>query len=260
MKRSLFSRRADSPEIEIEYEYRVNGVRHTGQTVRFSPVSSGHNELDLIDDNPVGSHIDVFFDPQEPEWSLLQPGLEGRDYLIPYGLLVLNLLALLLSRPLARRSARGFSGEKPVGSRPGMSGRKPTCESSTSIPFAALWATDIFAGISLLVLLGRSDASLSLTALVLVWTGVLVCGWLAWIGLRYLNQPRDADLVIDLRTRTVTLPRLPKQATNVTVSFDHLRSLTVESAAKSTAKGREIRTYYPALVLQSRADRHNMRT
>lgn len=68
----------------VQYEYRAQGQRFVGEGVRL--VTQLHeSEAEaraVVDRYPVGSHVQVFFDPDDPGTAVLESGAELESYVI----------------------------------------------------------------------------------------------------------------------------------------------------------------------------------
>lgn len=61
--------------VEISYEYVVDGERYENDVVQFNQdnLSTSEKEL-LVSTHPKGSQVEVFYDPQKPQQSVLVRG------------------------------------------------------------------------------------------------------------------------------------------------------------------------------------------
>ena len=65
----------------VRYEYSVNGVSHQGSNLRFPNInfhSSPNTAYGFVKRYRPGSPVDVFYDPEDPELSVLKPGIPAR--------------------------------------------------------------------------------------------------------------------------------------------------------------------------------------
>lgn len=61
--------------LEVRYEYAVNGEVFRNDTVRFDQDRlSSPRKRDLLRSVPVGQRVDVYYNPDKPSQSVLQPG------------------------------------------------------------------------------------------------------------------------------------------------------------------------------------------
>ena len=71
-----------------EYEFAVSGVTYTSQQISFGGTSGSHNELDAregLNQYPINSQVQVYYDPSNPEEAVLEPGTQGTMTLIVFG-------------------------------------------------------------------------------------------------------------------------------------------------------------------------------
>ena len=92
---------------EIKYEYTVNGRGHTGDRILIGPDPMGGgmgipSPGELIRRYPEGKAVRVFYDPDDPIRSVLEPGI-GR---IPVLLTAIGVFFLLLGTVIRRRVSR----------------------------------------------------------------------------------------------------------------------------------------------------------
>ena len=65
----------------VSYEYTVNGKTYDGDRVSYSTDNSCNSwSKDADDDYPEGKGITVYYDPDNPSESVLEPGLSGIDF------------------------------------------------------------------------------------------------------------------------------------------------------------------------------------
>lgn len=97
----IFRSRIDGPhgkggsyKADLAYNYAVNKHFYTGTKWRFAEgfALSRDAATAIVTAHPVGAPVDVYFDPDAPEISLLSPGLRPVDFLFLLVLLPLNLL------------------------------------------------------------------------------------------------------------------------------------------------------------------------
>ena len=84
----------------IQYKYTVDGQEFVGDRRTFSNVrtSSVRNTEKILERYPLGSSVDVFYDPDDPSSSVLEPGVGAATYillLVPIGFLVFGIAGVL---------------------------------------------------------------------------------------------------------------------------------------------------------------------
>ncbi|HNP62667.1 MAG TPA: DUF3592 domain-containing protein [Woeseiaceae bacterium] len=61
--------------VEVSYEYVVDGHRYVNDVVRFNQSNLSRKEKEhLVSTHPVGRQVEVFYDPSDPEESVLVRG------------------------------------------------------------------------------------------------------------------------------------------------------------------------------------------
>ena len=66
---------------EVQYVYEIGGTRRSGSTVRFGPVvESPEDAQEAVGKFKTGSHVAVYFKPDEPSVSVLEPGRLHGDW------------------------------------------------------------------------------------------------------------------------------------------------------------------------------------
>ena len=90
---------------EIRYTFEVDGREHRGDRVAFSIWDSGRAEADaIVATYPVGARVEVAYDPDDPDTSVLEPGARAGAYgLVAFGAVFIVIGAVL--PVLFRRSA-----------------------------------------------------------------------------------------------------------------------------------------------------------
>ncbi len=77
----------DSNEVRyaasVEFSYELDGVRHVSKHITPSGVSSSksrHPAQETVDRYPEGKAVTVYYDPQKPEFGVLEPGVNAANY------------------------------------------------------------------------------------------------------------------------------------------------------------------------------------
>ena len=96
--------------VSMWFEYAVNGVRFVSDRVRIggNHTPSSEDAAKIVASHPVGSAVEVAYDPDHPERAVLEPGLDRRHAVLPLaGLVVLAGVALAsaAAKAVARRDA-----------------------------------------------------------------------------------------------------------------------------------------------------------
>lgn len=79
---------------DIEFQYVVNDRRLTADTVNFGEygTSNRNHAADIVAKYPVGKVVNVYYNPEEPETAVLEPGVTWSSYV----LLLMGLLFIIL--------------------------------------------------------------------------------------------------------------------------------------------------------------------
>lgn len=75
---------------DVAYDYTVNGTRYTGDRVTFGSVSTSSTARArrVLNRYPKGKEVTVYYNPEDPEQSVLEPGIHGATWFLPaFGLL-----------------------------------------------------------------------------------------------------------------------------------------------------------------------------
>jgi hypothetical protein len=236
----------------INYRYRVDGRAYDNDRFRYNSVSGGSDRAhSLVAAHPAGSAVQVYYDPADPQESLLEPGLKGLDFMgalftTPFNAVMLGFwvwvggwLRERLFRPVA-------GGMKII--------EDGTCTRVRLPQFSA-------------VVLGLATVGgLGFVATFIVGFGTgmdpSVGSILSVVGLVYAAgagvywwQDRKIcagvdDLVIHQDSRTLELPLTQGRKERVTVRFADIAGLTVEQLVHHSQKGGVSYTYAPTLRLR----------
>ena len=71
-----------------EYEFVISGMTYTSQNISFGGTGGSHNEYEAqegLNQYPVNSQVQVFYNPSNPEEAVLEPGMQGTMTLIIVG-------------------------------------------------------------------------------------------------------------------------------------------------------------------------------
>ena len=90
----------------IEYDYRIAAARFHGARLSFNKVhpSTEQSWRLIVDSYPVGKRVTVYYDPRDPAFAVLEPGLHGEMHdlfilcIILIAFFSASFLALLFAR------------------------------------------------------------------------------------------------------------------------------------------------------------------
>ncbi|HMD54961.1 MAG TPA: DUF3592 domain-containing protein [Phycisphaerae bacterium] len=94
--------------VDFKYRYEVNGRSFEATRYRYNSYSASHAWAQgVVAAHPVGSRVQVFYNPQNPADALLSTGLDSTDIILFLTLTIFNLLvAFLWWRWFGKRASR----------------------------------------------------------------------------------------------------------------------------------------------------------
>jgi hypothetical protein len=90
----------------VRYEYVVDHVRYLGDRVAFSQrifVNSRENAEKVVQKYPLGAEVKVFYNPSNPAYAVLEPGM-GHNAPVQAGI---GLLLIMIGLSVWRHAKRG---------------------------------------------------------------------------------------------------------------------------------------------------------
>lgn len=74
----------DSYSPEVTYQYQVAGVAHQNNVIKFgeNAYSSRRKAEGIASGYPVNARVTVYYDPAQPERSVLEPGVTAGSYIV----------------------------------------------------------------------------------------------------------------------------------------------------------------------------------
>jgi uncharacterized protein DUF3592 len=95
--------------LDIEYVYEVDGQRHVGTRYSYAEMgTNSHAWHDIQRELPVGAPVEVAYDPDDPDDSLLHPGLTGFHLFMVWFLTPFNVVMIGGWTALRHYSRRAF--------------------------------------------------------------------------------------------------------------------------------------------------------
>jgi hypothetical protein len=95
--------------LRVDYEFQVNGVTYASSRFRFSPKNGPSTGEAIWEDYAPGKAVTVFYNPDDPNQCVLQPGVYAGDGLI----IVVFGAVLALFVAILWRSLRGSAVKRP---------------------------------------------------------------------------------------------------------------------------------------------------
>jgi len=88
---------------KVAYNYTVNGLSYTGSTVAFGDYSSSDpsHAGSIVSRYPVGKSIKVYYDPDNPKTSVLEPGAGWNSFvglMVGIGFGIIGIIGFLFAR------------------------------------------------------------------------------------------------------------------------------------------------------------------
>ena len=86
---------AESYSPEVTYRYQINDVLYENNTIKFGENAYGSRRRaeQIAATYPVGKGVTVYFNPDQPDRSVLEPGVSGGSYIV----LCIGLLFVVIS-------------------------------------------------------------------------------------------------------------------------------------------------------------------
>jgi hypothetical protein len=253
-------KRETSYGVSFRYRYQVGGSLFEGDRFRYNnaPSSSWDREWaeSLVAAHPVGSKVQVYYNPANPADAVLDRGLSGRDVVLvlvwlSYDCMLLSfwiVTGLCFRRILFRRASGGVDIQH--------RGDILCIPLPRFIPSViALGFVGISSFFSAFVLgtIPRFYAALTTISVILL-AGLLIYAWL-------LSRVRsgDYDLVIDKAAQRLHLPKTFGRNNRISLSFADIDSVDSEVIAKKS-KGGFTLVYAPTLhvVPRQKGETHRL--
>jgi len=240
-------------EAVINYRFEVGGQMFTGARLRYSAGSSSDSTAarNLVDAHPEGAKVQVFYNTDNPEDSLLLPGISGVDFmpvlfLTPFNAIMLGFW-IWIGGWLRERLFRPVAG--------GMKIITDGIFTRVRLPqFSAVgWGLVTTGGLGFIFMFIVAFSTKMQPSVGLV-LAVIVVIYLAGVGV-YLWQRQKIssgidDLILNEAARTLDLPQMFERKQRVTVGIADIESLTVEKIEHCSSKGAISYTYATTLRLR----------
>jgi len=234
----------------INYLYKVDGKTFMGDTLAFFENEPGISEQTIVNSHPVGSAVQVYYNPRDPNESLLYPGVVNDDlawalFLTPFNAIMIGFwtwiggwLRLRLFKPVA-------GGVKIILNGTATRVRLPRWEpiwwglgTTGGLAFALTFVVGF--GSKVYPLMGFAAP----TAGLVIFAGL--CVYL-WRCLKAMSG--DEDLVIDEASGTLDLPPTFRRTHRMTVEFNEIEAVWVETIVNRGSKGTSY-TFAPTLNMR----------
>jgi hypothetical protein len=233
--------------VEIEYNYTVDGRGHTGHRYRYDDHNAALEWDVTVEEYPPWSSQTVYYNPANPEDSLLQPGINGADWLLLLFALPLNVLSYILWSVMIRRlqekaRIRSAGGVR-IFKQPGET-RVSLAE--TSALAAGLYGSAAAAFIAAFPVVISSGFEPTVPFMMVTWTVVLAVGLAAFVWRAARNMSGIYDLRINQASQTVTLPQTAERQHRLSVARREISGVSMQRRVTKSPSGTHL-SYLPAL-------------
>jgi hypothetical protein len=215
--------------VGIQYRYEVAGVQFLGNKFGYNNPPTSSSELkwaqSVVASHPIGSTIQVYYNPKKLGEAVLYPGIGGVDlvdalllmpgYVISCALWIVAIswLRWIVFRPIA-------GGVKVWSKNQRVHARLPRF-----MPSLVAVGT---IGLLTIVSLGLVETHPPLDKAIAVYCTVFGVGLLAYFCGWLVNHSGKYDLIIDEAARTISLPATYGRKERVTIAFRDVTAITVE--------------------------------
>jgi hypothetical protein len=245
--------------VAIRYRYDIDGTAREGDRYRYSGFTGSSDSKwahAVVRQNPAGASVKVYYDPANPEESVLSRGINGADLFILLFLTPFNLIMFVLwAVPVwaLRRRVRPLVAGDVKWWADGRTTRVRLPRYSPIVAGLAGTGGTAFASIFILGFGFGGDPSLAVamvTWMVVIGVGVGVAGW-QWLQ----QRAGKADLVLDDLERTAELPATFGRKERRTVPWSEITGVTVETIERRGRKGGTRYRYAVQLKHGNQADK-----
>lgn len=224
--------------VEIQYNYRVNGVRHTGSRYRYDDQNITLPWDKIVNQMPRGSFHKVFYNPNHPADSLLDPGINGGDLLLllftlPVCVATAMLWRMLLGSRFEQRS-RQPAGGRPVIKRDGKTSVRLAEYSPLTFGFFILSAAAILGAFPPVIASGFQPG---MRLMEWIWVFVAAAGLAGYSWMKVRQSSGIYDLSIDGHAGTVTIPRAAGRTGRLTIPTREIQAVSLHRRVNKLSSG-----------------------
>jgi hypothetical protein len=233
--------------VSVAYSYTVNKKEYRGTRYRYDDDYSSSPGGNVVRRLPLWSKHEVYYNPDNPADSVLAVGLEGGDFLLFLFSIPVNVALLILWNWIIGRLREDWrvptAGGVPFRRQ---NGKIRIWMGGISAATAALYGLGgaAFAAAFPTVALGGMDPGL--VSMEYVLAAVVAVSVVAFFWALAGNASGKYDLLIDEKTRTLTLPRTCGRTQPITVERGELAGVCVQRRVSRLASG-SYYSYLPAL-------------
>jgi hypothetical protein len=233
--------------VEMGYNYTVDGISYTGHHYRYDDRNAAWEYSTAVDAFPRWSSRRVYYNPNDPADSVLDPGLDGCDLLLllfatPLNVVTLALwVAVLQSR--RKRSLSETAGGVPIIKKHGEIRAHLAAFSPGGAALAALGAAAFVLAFPVVSIGGFKP---TMTVMIVVWVSVVVATVTAFIWTWNKNRSGTYDLHIDEASMAVTVPQIGGRRIPMTLARDEILAVSLQCRIAKTPSG-DYFSYLPAI-------------
>jgi amino acid transporter len=232
--------------VNIQYSYEVAKIRYEGNTYRYTSFSSSNSRhaYEAVRNHPAGKTVKVYYNPENPQDSLLRPGMDGDDlfilmFLTPFNLVMLGILSVPVFG-LWRRLRKAEAG--------GVKWRVEERRIRVRLPrfsplVGAFLAFGVVSFVSIFIMAFGMGGHPSLNSALIIWAIIIFVAMDVFIWLWISQAGGKSDLVIDPDRRVVELPATFGRSQRQIVPISDLAGVDVELVETKTSKGGTTQVY-----------------
>jgi hypothetical protein len=233
--------------INVAYKYQVGGQQQEAHRFRYIGDSLFTEDISVTACR-MGSHVMVFYNPQDPTDALLSPGITGEDLAPFFKSLSFLYIMLIIGGLCFFRLLRAVF-------RPLAGGVKIICEAQlvrVQLPWFSPTTVAIMSGIFGLICLSLLPSqwhkSLAIAVMELLSNlGVVI---IAYLWLRYKIRSGNYNLDISNDAGTITLPKKYGCKNRLTLKISEISTVTVDTEVWRGNNSINMRNYVPSLHLR----------
>ena len=233
--------------VEIGYNYTVKGINYTGHRYRYDDRNAAWEYSTAIDAFPRWSERKVYYNPNDPADCVLDPGLEGCDFLLLLFATPLNVvtLALWVAVVQARREKKLSepAGGVRILKRAGEIRAQLAAFSPAAAALAALGVGSFLFAFPVVSIGGFAP---TMTVMLAVWALVLAAMATAFMWTLKRNRSGNYDLRIDEVSKVVTLPQIGGRRNALTLARNEILAVSLQRRITKTPSG-DYFSYLPAI-------------
>jgi len=219
--------------VEIDYTYEINGRPYAGNRYCYLQGSSSDSKwaFDAVRDHRAGAKTHVFVNPSDPADAVLVSGIQRPQVMLLLVSTPFNLIMLFFLIAGIKLMSSKLSGDPLAGIRHFKAGLRNNVRLPSSTPlYAGMLTAGVVSFVAMfLAIIFSKRMPLTMQTLELVWLAMALAGSVAFI-LRWMRLSSGVeDLIVDEGYRNVTLPQTFQRKETLTVSFDEISGVVLET-------------------------------